>query len=51
MEWPPKSGKQAEFPEVDRIEFFDLATARKKIAPAQVPLLDELSRTISKPRP
>lgn len=42
MEWPPKSGRQAEFPEVDRAEFFDLATARKKIKDAQTPLLDEV---------
>src|SRR3954470_5515017 len=38
MEWPPKSGRQAEFPEVDRAEFFDLPTARQKINPAQVAL-------------
>ena len=43
MEWPPKSGKQAEFPEVDRGEFFDLPTAKRKIKPTQIPLLDELS--------
>ena len=43
MEWPPKSGRPAEFPEVDRIEFFDLETARRKITPGQVPLLDELA--------
>src|SRR5436190_3387104 len=36
MEWPPKSGKQAEFPEVDRAEWFDLPAAREKINPAQV---------------
>lgn len=42
MEWPPKSGKQAEFPEIDRAEFFDLDAAREKINPAQSRLLDEL---------
>jgi predicted NUDIX family NTP pyrophosphohydrolase len=42
MEWPPRSGKQAEFPEVDRAEFFDLPTARRKINPAQAALIDEL---------
>ena len=31
MEWPPKSGQQKEFPEIDRAEFFDLDTARRKI--------------------
>jgi len=42
MEWPLKSGKQAEFPEVDRAEFFDIETARKKILPAQAAFLDAL---------
>src|SRR3982751_5941842 len=31
MEWPPRSGRRQEFPEVDRAEWFDLATARAKI--------------------
>lgn len=42
MEWPPRSGKRATFPEVDRVEFFALATARAKINPGQVKLLDEV---------
>lgn len=42
MEWPPKSGGEQEFPEVDRAEWFDLATAREKILPAQAELLDRL---------
>ena len=42
MEWPPRSGKQAEFPEVDRAEWFDLEAARAKILPAQAELLDRL---------
>src|ERR1044071_7823488 len=46
IEWPPKSGKQAEFPEIDQAEFFDMHTARTKINPAQVPFLDELLRVI-----
>ena len=43
MEWPPRSGKQQEFPEIDRAEFFDLATAKKKIKAGQDALLDELA--------
>jgi len=43
MEWPPKSGKQSEFPEVDRAAWFDLATARKKILESQAPLLDQVA--------
>jgi predicted NUDIX family NTP pyrophosphohydrolase len=42
MEWPPRSGKQAEFPEVDRAEWFGLEAAREKILPAQAELLDRL---------
>jgi predicted NUDIX family NTP pyrophosphohydrolase len=42
MEWPPRSGGQQEFPEVDRAEWFDLATAREKIIPAQAEILDRL---------
>ena len=42
MEWPPRSGSQEEFPEVDRAEWFDLETAREKILPAQAELLDRL---------
>jgi predicted NUDIX family NTP pyrophosphohydrolase len=43
LEWPPRSGKLQEFPEVDRAEFFDLATAKEKINSAQVALLEELA--------
>ena len=42
MEWPPHSGRQQEFPEIDRAEWFDLATARKKIKAGQEALIDEL---------
>jgi predicted NUDIX family NTP pyrophosphohydrolase len=43
MEWPPHSGQQQEFPEIDRAEFFDLGMARKKIKAGQDGLLDELA--------
>jgi predicted NUDIX family NTP pyrophosphohydrolase len=42
MEWPPRSGRQQEFPEVDRAEWFGLEAAREKILPAQAELLDRL---------
>src|SRR6266704_2468819 len=42
MEWPPRSGKKREFPEVDRAEFFAIAVAKKKINPAQAELLSRL---------
>jgi predicted NUDIX family NTP pyrophosphohydrolase len=42
MEWPPKSGKMQEFPEVDRASWFQLAMAHGKIHPAQRQFLDRL---------
>jgi predicted NUDIX family NTP pyrophosphohydrolase len=48
MEWPPRSGKQADFPEVDRGEFFDVQTARTKMNPYQLPLLDELTTALKR---
>jgi predicted NUDIX family NTP pyrophosphohydrolase len=44
LEWPPRSGRTATFPEVDRAAFFDLAVARRKIHPAQAVWLDALAR-------
>lgn len=46
LEWPPRSGRLIEIPEVDRAEWFDLATAREKINPGQVPLLDRLEHLL-----
>jgi predicted NUDIX family NTP pyrophosphohydrolase len=46
MEWPPRSGKTQSFPEVDRVEYFDLKTAMKKIHAYQRPFLVELSRKL-----
>ncbi len=43
IEWPPRSGKQSEFPEVDRAEWFEMDEAQRKINPAQVAFLDKLS--------
>jgi predicted NUDIX family NTP pyrophosphohydrolase len=42
IEWPPRSGKTIEIPEIDRAEWFTLGAAREKINPAQVELLDRL---------
>jgi predicted NUDIX family NTP pyrophosphohydrolase len=42
MEWPPRSGRTQEFPEVDRAGWFDLETAGEKLNPAQAELLDRL---------
>ena len=42
MEWPPRSGRLQQFPEVDRAAWFDLDDARRKILESQLPLLDRL---------
>jgi predicted NUDIX family NTP pyrophosphohydrolase len=42
MEWPPRSGRRREFPEVDRAGWFELPAAREKLLAAQTELLDRL---------
>ncbi len=46
MEWPPRSGRTATFPEIDRFEWFRPADARRKINPAQAELIDRLERAL-----
>jgi predicted NUDIX family NTP pyrophosphohydrolase len=46
MEWPPRSGTQAEFPEVDGGAWLGVAEARKKLAKGQLPFLEELCRRL-----
>jgi predicted NUDIX family NTP pyrophosphohydrolase len=46
LEWPPRSGKLIEIPEVDRAGWFALEAAREKINPAQVSLLDRLEQLL-----
>ena len=46
MEWPPKSGRIATFPEVDRAGWFALDEAREKIIEGQRPLLDRLEALV-----
>jgi predicted NUDIX family NTP pyrophosphohydrolase len=46
MEWPPRSGKSATFPEVDRAAWFTIEEARSKLLAAQRPFLDRLERAI-----
>lgn len=47
MEWPPRSGRQAEFPEVDRGGWFTVAAARDRILKSQEPVLDMLLKELS----
>jgi len=43
VEWPKGSGRFLEYPEVDRAEWFDLPEARRRVLPAQAPLLEVLA--------
>ncbi len=47
MEWPPKSGKHARFPEVDAARWMTLPEARAMMLPSQLPLLDRLEATLA----
>ena len=47
IEWPPRSGRTLEIPEVDRAEWFGLDAAREKINPAQAELLARLSERLA----
>lgn len=49
MEWPPKSGRIQQFPEIDRAQWFGLELARKKILKGQAELLDRLEQALSGP--
>jgi predicted NUDIX family NTP pyrophosphohydrolase len=42
MEWPPKSGRSKEFPEIDRAEWFAVETAKLKIVKGQIPIIENL---------
>jgi predicted NUDIX family NTP pyrophosphohydrolase len=46
MEWPQGSGRITEFPEIDRVEWFVMADARRKLKDAQVPFLDRLEAAL-----
>jgi predicted NUDIX family NTP pyrophosphohydrolase len=46
LEWPPKSGRKASFPEVDRAQWFSPAEARRKIISAQSEFIERLLRAV-----
>ena len=48
IEWPPRSGKLKQFPEIDRAEFFAEEVARRKINPAQIILLERLRERLDR---
>lgn len=45
-EWPPNSGEYAEFPEIDKVSFFNVTEAKEKIKAAQIPLINRLLEII-----
>lgn len=47
MEWPPRSGKFIEVPEIDRCGWFDPQTAKSKLNPAQAEFVDRLLETLA----
>lgn len=47
MEWPPKSGKRIEVPEIDKASWFPLELAKEKINPAQQALLEDLKQKLA----
>jgi predicted NUDIX family NTP pyrophosphohydrolase len=51
MEWPPRSGRQQEFPEVDRAGWFPLEEAKQKLLAAQAALVEELARVLEEREP
>jgi predicted NUDIX family NTP pyrophosphohydrolase len=48
LEWPPGSGRQQEFPEVDRAAWFTLEEAKARIIPGQVGFLEELQQNLAR---
>jgi predicted NUDIX family NTP pyrophosphohydrolase len=48
MEWPPRSGKMREFPEIDRAAFFTIEAAREKMHPAEFEFLPRLAERIAR---
>jgi predicted NUDIX family NTP pyrophosphohydrolase len=47
MEWPPRSGRRATFPEIDRVAWFDPAEAGRRLKPTQVPFVERLVATLA----
>jgi predicted NUDIX family NTP pyrophosphohydrolase len=50
MEWPPRSGKRATFPEIDRAGWFSLDAARRKVTKGQQPLIDAFAARLDELR-
>jgi predicted NUDIX family NTP pyrophosphohydrolase len=50
LEWPPKSGRTEQFPEVDRAGWFEIAEARARLLPGQHGFLDQLALLRGRPQ-
>ena len=48
VDWPPRSGKRIEIPEIDKADWFDVEMAKKKIIGYQLPLIDELIEKLNR---
>jgi predicted NUDIX family NTP pyrophosphohydrolase len=46
LEWPPRSGRFQDFPEIDRVEWFGLEEAQRRLKSAQVPFIERLLAAI-----
>jgi predicted NUDIX family NTP pyrophosphohydrolase len=51
IEWPPHSGQQAAFPEIDRGEWFTVEQSREKLSAQMMGMVEELTRVASPPHP
>jgi predicted NUDIX family NTP pyrophosphohydrolase len=47
MVWPPGSGRLRMFPEIDRVEWFDVDEAKRRVKPTQIPLIDRLVEALA----
>jgi predicted NUDIX family NTP pyrophosphohydrolase len=47
MEWPPRSGKTKTFPEIDKVAWFALDEARRRVKDTQIPLIDRLEAALA----
>ena len=48
LEWPPRSGRTQRHPEIDRVAWFGVAEARRKLVPAQCAFLDRLEQALER---
>jgi predicted NUDIX family NTP pyrophosphohydrolase len=49
MEWPPRSGRQQRFAEIDRVAWFEPDEARRRLKPTQIPFVDRLVEALAEP--